>query len=59
MTPDDSFLIAFLNEKAELCLSAQMITHSKFLDLHEKSVAANLRLPYGVRRVFYGGFDGA
>ena len=59
MKQDESFLIPFLNEKAEQCLSDQMITHSAFLDLHEKSQAAALRLPYGVRRFFYGGFDGA
>lgn len=59
MTPDDRILTSFLTEKAEQCASNQMITCSKFLDMHEKSLTAGLRLPYGVRRVFYGGFDEA
>ena len=59
MTPDDKILVSFLEEKAEQCASNQMITCSKFLDMHEKSLAATLRLPYGVRRIFYGGFDEA
>ena len=59
MKQDESYLIPFLSEKAEQCLSNQMITNSAFLDLHEKSQAAGLRLPHGVRRIFYGGFEGA
>ena len=59
MTPDDKILTSFLVAKAEQCASNQMITCSKFLDMHEKSVAAALRLPAGVTRVFYGGFEDA
>ncbi len=59
MKQDESYLIPFLSEKAEQCLSNQMITNSAFLDLHEKSQAVGLRLPHGVRRIFYGGFEGA
>lgn len=59
MTQDDGFITSFLNDKAEQCLSNQMITHSAFLDLRGKSAAACLRLPHGVHRVFYGGFAGA
>lgn len=59
MTPDDKILISFLGKKADQCASNQMITCSKFLDMHERSLAAGLRLPYGVKRIFYGGFDEA
>lgn len=59
MTPEDKILTSFLGEKAEQCVSNQMITCSKFLDMHEKSLAASLRLPFGVKRVFYGGFEEA
>ena len=59
MTPEDRMLTSFLGEKAEQCASNQMITSSKFLDMHEKSLAAGMRLPYGVRRLFYGGFEEA
>ena len=57
ITPDDRILTSFLEEKAEQCASNQMITCSKFLDMHERSVATGLRLPYGVKRIFYGGFE--
>lgn len=59
MTPEDRILTSFLGEKAEQCASNQMITSSKFLDMHEKSLVAGMRLPYGVRRLFYGGFEEA
>lgn len=37
-----------------------MITTSDFLDMHQKSVVASLRLPYpDVRLTFYGGFEDA
>lgn len=59
MTPDDKILISFLEEKAEQSLANDMITCSKFLDMHQRSVASGMRLPFGVRRMFYGGFDDA
>ena len=59
MNADDKILYSFLEEKARQCADSQMITNSRFLDMHQRSVAASIRLPYGVRRIFYGGFDGA
>lgn len=36
-----------------------MVTESKFLDMHERSIASGMKLPYGVHRMFYGGFEAA
>lgn len=54
---NDSPLIAFLEDKINQCSKKQVITFSKFLDMHQRSVAACVKLPQGVKRFFYGGFD--
>lgn len=59
MTSDEKILVSCVAEKAEQCLDRQMITESKFLDMHEKSLVNGLKLPFGVRRIFYGGFEDA
>ncbi len=59
MTEEDKILISLISEKAEQCLDRQMITQTRFLDMHEKSVASGIRLPGGVKRVFYSGFEDA
>lgn len=60
MNTDDKLLISKIEDKARQCSENSMITNSDFLDMHQKSVVASLRLPYpDVRMVFYGGFDGA
>jgi RNA-binding protein YlmH len=60
MNTDDKLLISKIEDKARQCSENSMITNSDFLDMHQKSVVASMRLPYpDVRMVFYGGFDGA
>lgn len=60
MNTDDKLLISKIEDKARQCSENSMITNTDFLDMHQKSVVASLRLPYpDVRMVFYGGFDGA
>ncbi|MCQ2477210.1 MAG: YlmH/Sll1252 family protein [Clostridia bacterium] len=59
MTSDEKIMLSYVSEKAEQCLDRQMITESKFLDMHEKSLVNALKLPYGVRQIFYGGFEDA
>lgn len=57
MTPEDKILISNIEEKAEQCSRRQTVTTSRFLDMHERSVALSVRMPYGVKRLFYGGFE--
>ncbi len=60
MTPEDKILVAKLEDKARQCSDNSMITCSGFLDMHERSVAAGIRLDYpDVKTVFYGVFDSA
>lgn len=60
MNPEDKLLTAKIEDKARLCSDNQMITHSEFLDIRSKSVVNSLRLPFpDVKRIFYGGFEGA
>lgn len=60
MNNEDKLLISKIEDKVRRCSENSMITSTDFLDMHQKSVAASLRLPYpDVRMVFYGGFDGA
>ncbi len=60
MNTEDKLLISKIEDKARQCSENSMITNSDFLDMHQKSVAASLRLPYpDVRMVFYGGFEDA
>ena len=60
MTSDDKILLARLDDKARQCSENSMITSSDFLDMHQRSLAAEMRLNYpDVKRVFYGVFDGA
>lgn len=54
MLEEDRLLAARIEDKAQQCLTRSMLTHTAFLDLHQRSVAAGLRLP--VRPLFYGGF---
>lgn len=58
--PDDKLLLARLEDKARLCSDNSMITSSDFLDMHERSLVKNMRLPYpDVKCVFYGAFPDA
>lgn len=58
--PDDKLLLARLEDKARLCSDNSMITNSDFLDMHERSLVKNMRLPYpDVKCVFYGAFPDA
>ncbi len=50
-------MLSFLEEKALKCSNCNMITCSRFLDMHERSLASSVKLPQGVKRFFYGGFD--
>ena len=60
MTDDDKILLARLDDKARRCSENSMITSSDFLDMHQRSLAAEMRLNYpGVKRIFYGVFEGA
>ena len=60
MTREDKILIDKIEDKARLCSENSMITNSDFLDMHQRSLAAEMRLNYpDVKRVFYGVFDGA
>lgn len=60
MTREDKLLIDKIEDKARLCSENSMITNSDFLDMHERSVAAELRLQYpDVKIIFYGVFDDA
>ena len=60
MTPEDKLLIAKIEDKARQCSENSMITSTGFLDMHERSVAAGIRLGYpDVRMVFYGVFEDA
>lgn len=60
MTSDDKLLLARLDDKARQCSENSMITNSDFLDMHSRSLAAEMRLNYpDVRMIFYGVFDGA
>lgn len=57
---DDKLLLARMQDKARLCSDNSMITHSDFLDMHERSLVKNMNLPFSdVRRVFYGAFPDA
>lgn len=58
MTADEKFLLASVEDKARQCSENSMITNTAFLDMHERSVAAGMRNPYGdTRMFFYGGFN--
>jgi len=60
MTREDKILIDKIEDKARLCSENSMITNSDFLDMHERSVVAELRLQYpDVKMLFYGVFDDA
>lgn len=60
MTSEDKLLLAKIEDKARQCSENSMITNSGFLDMHERSVAAEMRLQYAdVKMIFYGIFDGA
>lgn len=60
MNTDDKLLISKIEDKARQCSENSMITNSDFLDMHQKSVAASLRLPYpDVNMIFCGGFEDA
>ncbi len=60
MTDADRLLLARLDDKARQCSENSMITNSDFLDMHSRSLAAEMRLNYpDVRMIFYGVFDGA
>lgn len=60
MTDEDKILLARLDDKARQCSENSMITNSDFLDMHQRSLAAEMRLNYtDVKRIFYGVFDGA
>lgn len=52
-------LVSFLEDKAAKCSDCNMITCSRFLDMHERSLAAAIKTPPEVNRIFYGAFDGA
>ncbi|MBQ6267904.1 MAG: hypothetical protein IJK64_09065 [Clostridia bacterium] len=54
MREEDRLLAAKIEDKARQCADRGMLTHTAFLDLHQRSVAAGLPLP--VRPLFYGGF---
>ena len=51
---EDRILVSFLEDKALQCSRSQVITCSRFLDMHERSVASFIKLPDGVTRVFFG-----
>lgn len=57
MIADDKILLSFLEEKAIKCSDCNMITCSRFLDMHERSLASSLKLPQCIKRIFYGGFE--
>ena len=60
MTADDKLLLARIEDKARQCSENSMITNSVFLDMHERSVVAEMRLQYSdVKMIFYGGFEEA
>ena len=60
MTREDRLLIDKIEDKARLCSENSMITNSDFLDMHERSVAAQTRLQYpDVKMIFYGVFEDA
>ncbi len=60
MTAEEKLLIAKAEDKARQCSENFMITCTDFLDMHEKSVLAGIRLQYSdVKMIFYGVFDGA
>lgn len=60
MTREDKILIDKIEDKARLCSENSMITNSDFLDMHERSVAAEMRLQYpDVKMIFYGVFEDA
>lgn len=60
MNTEDKLLISKIEDKARQCSENSMITNSDFLDMHQKSVAAGLRLPYpDVKMIFWGGFEDA
>ena len=55
----DRIMVSLVEEKMKKCDELQMITSSKFLDMHEKSLISALKTPTGVFRVFFGGFSDA
>lgn len=60
MNTEDKLLISKIEDKARQCSENSMITNSDFLDMHQKSVAAAVRMPYpDIRMIFYGGFEDA
>lgn len=59
MTDEEKILLSFLEEKARTCDERQMITRGNFIDMHSRSLAASLRLPEGVKRIFWGVFPSA
>lgn len=60
MSSEDKILFAKIEDKARSCTDNSMITSSDFLDMHQRSAISTLRLPFpDVKRIFYGGFEGA
>ncbi len=60
MTAEEKLLIARISDKARQCSENSMITNSGFLDMHERSVVAGMKLTdNSIRMLFYGAFDDA
>lgn len=60
MLSEDRILLAKIEDKARSCTDNSMITSSDFLDMRQRSAVSSLRLPFpDVKRIFYGGFEGA
>ena len=57
MNNEDRILISFLEDKVFQCRDRQTVTTSKFLNMHEKSLAASLRISKDIFREFYGVFE--
>lgn len=57
MNSEDKILFSFLEDKIFRCRNRQIVTTSKFLNMHERSLAASLRISKDISREFYGVFD--
>ena len=56
---EDKYLLANIEDKITRCREKDMLTHSLFLDLRQRSLAEGLARQAGIRRIYWGGWPDA
>ena len=56
---EDKILVASAEDRMNQCEECYMITHTDFLDLHQKTLVHNMikNTPHSVKTVFFGGYE--